>query len=357
MKRGYERRNFFRAAVPGGGHAATLQWDKTRAGLRVVEESAGGFSAISVGVLEIERGTVAKLRCGERFAEVRVTHVQRHGTGQRLGLELIRDLTAEDMTTRRNSSKSTWLMVGMAATAMIAAMPMFLRDRDRAAILAIVPFMGSEQPWRPKLPPLVLKKETRQTIREHTGLDLLVQPEIARLLGLSDLQRAEFQELVTEQNARLNKNGKTSANELSVPIAESPATQLLTPEQQWRLMEMVGQSVSPLKLIERTAQRTWPRANARQLFDRLGAAALALPSAAKELHLRPEQREQIAAIVELALDTSEDLFQQAASPRGGATDGSSDPATDANAVLEQARQDVLAVLSSDQAHLLESMPR
>ncbi|HWA99082.1 MAG TPA: hypothetical protein VG713_11345 [Pirellulales bacterium] len=339
---GVERRRYFRAPIAAGGNAALLIWDDNQADVRVVEESAGGFTAVSILPLPIDRGVNGELRTNDRRMRVCVRSVVKSGTGVRIGLELMGDLTHSDNDPRRRHKKG-WMAVGVVLAAMVVLVPILMQGRAWSTMLVIFPFLKPEPGWRPEMPPLVLDKEVRQMVRRNGEIGLLLDGEIGRLLDLSDAQRREIERLVERDPER---------NAEEALEAEPSELRMLNPEQRWRLHEILEQSTSPLKLIQRLALQTWPRANARQLLDRLGVAALTVSSTTKELKLTPEQQKKIATIIEAALDMSEDLYRDAKE-----TDPPNELKAKANAALEQARIEAMAVLTPDQVRILELLPR
>ena len=112
--RGTDRRQFFRATIPAGGYKAFLEWGEgEHFELRIVEESASGFTALATKPFTVEPKDPVFLRFNERLAEVRLVRVQKNGMGVRLGLELIRDV--------EQSKKKQWTKRALMVAAVAAA--------------------------------------------------------------------------------------------------------------------------------------------------------------------------------------------------------------------------------------------
>ncbi len=350
--RSFERRKHFRAMLPVGGRPATLEWENEVVEVRVVEESSGGFSVLTVAPLEKDPEGKTFLRFADRLAEVRVLRVQPQRTGTRLGLELVRDLNlnkrskspdADPKAVKAQQTKRMWMAgAGVVALGVLVALsPLLIRGRGDGGILSIVPFLRGPEVERVEMPTLSMSADVRRTVREHDNAELLLDADVSRLLGITPEQRVRIESMLANE-----KDSDSEASSLKKNPDGSPLTAVLNSRQQWRLRDMVEQSPSARDVLEQVAQH-WPRAGARQLVDRLGPAALSLKRVGNELKLTADQRARIREIMEPALENSEELYRRAKAENAPELE------TQAHEALETARAEAMALLTPEQAAKLE----
>ncbi|HEX3869937.1 MAG TPA: hypothetical protein VHV77_05855, partial [Pirellulales bacterium] len=314
-----------------------LEWEKESLDVRVVEESSAGFTVDTQEPFDKKIESTVFLRFADRLCEVKIARVQAAQGGSRIGLQLVRDLKYGARQEQRNAKwkKRTLIATAVASAVTIAMLPWLMQAHAHGGLLSILPFYDApEAPPRIELPSLSLSPEVRRFVREHEGTELLLDPEVSRLLGLTSKQREKLEKLAASPSSDVT----------------SQAGNLLQSKQEWRLREMKEQSTSAVELIERVAKH-WPRANARALVERLGPGALALKRVAGELKLTPDQRQAICDLMETELAKSDELYRRAKDQN------SAELETDAKAVLQKARDEALSLLTPDQVRKIEAAKR
>jgi Spy/CpxP family protein refolding chaperone len=370
-----DRRNSFRAPLSKEDQDAVLEFDGQKVPVRVHDESAGGFSVSTHQTTKLKADDIVRLRFTDRLTELRVARVQKLGVGVNLGLERIRDLEYVDFGTARQlwfDPRAAWrtrngkLAVVASGVLLTAGITFFFFQLGTQGsgvhhgLAAVLPLNDANISVtnKTRLPPLHVTKEFRHAINEHPGLDVFALPEMVQQLALTAEQREKIDRLIEDakNEASDSVDASLAAGETSdadrAAKSQWKALALLTNDQQLRLKAILEQATSAATRVRELARRNWPKANVRQLVDRLGGAALVLPQVARELRLTSQQEAQIADIIETAFDTSDALAHQAKAQANGQT-----LASEAVAVLEKARADALDVLTPEQSERLKSLTR
>lgn len=347
----YDRRKTFRSPLALEDQAATLTFGRDEYAVRVLNVSAGGFEIMIPRKPPFQVGDNVFLLVTGKTSEVRVCRIMKSGAGAKVGLKLVRDVVKGGagrpggwqrlfgpLVRLRTSTKAALIVGGMAAIVVVAVgVGQGWHNQRQADALPRL------HRWDGRLAEARLAPELKRTLRGRQGLEVLSVPEVIELLELSPKQQRRISQL-SAAAAELPPQDQRSSSDLEVLSGlQREALDALTELQKAQLEAVMRQAVSPTYFLRDLVRKHWPKADARELFVHLGAAALTLPKVADELNLSPQQREQIGPIVEAALDASEELYQQ-----GRILVGSSEMAGKAEEVLEQARKEVLDLLTEQQ---------
>ena len=348
----YDRRKSFRSPLPLEEQAATLTFGREDYAVRVLNVSTGGFEIVFPRKPPFRVGDVVHLFVTGKTSEVKVTRILKSGAGAKVGLKLVRDTVKNvvrngsaferffgPILRARTSRKVVLVLGGMAAVVCVAVVvgKGWYDNRDPYGALAGI------HRWRGGLPEVKLTRELKQSLRDRSGIEVLNMPEVVELLELTKSQQAKLRELAATQSASTTEGQPITADIERLAVLQRDALNELTELQKTRLEMVMRQAVSPTYFLRDLARKHWPKSDARELFGYLGAAALTLPKVADELQLTSEQQAKIEEIVEGALDTSEELYQQ-----GRFLTGTPDLAGTADALLQQAREECLALLTDEQ---------
>lgn len=89
---GDERRRWFRCKVPEGTDQAVLRAGVRDILVRLINTSAGGFSAACTGPLNAQLNDILQLKTAAGWFEVRIIYLEQQQDATQLGLERVRDL-------------------------------------------------------------------------------------------------------------------------------------------------------------------------------------------------------------------------------------------------------------------------
>ncbi len=345
MSADLERRSAFRTPATLDANQGTLEFNDVSLPVQVVNESATGFLVSAERLEGLQIDSVVTLHINDRVCQVRVVRLLRNDQLIRIGLRLIGDLCyveqgvmyQVDGKRRRviERRKIKWITlastVGVVLTGLVV---WFFRPAGPAVgDTGTSPIPRSDRPH--------VSDALRTTLRRGPEAAVLLDSEMSEQLGLTDPQRARIAEIIaastTDQQATL-----------------AHAIESLRVDQQMRLQTILDEAASQVVKVQRYADRNLSSASVTDLYRRLGMAALVLPKVANRLELSDEQRQQILDIVERAFDEAGELQRQAADDRSGKI---KQLQAEANAVLEQARSRVLAILSDAQRKTLDPLAK
>lgn len=367
-----ERRRSFRASVLSI-QPADLLVGEDRIQVRVVDESATGLAVASYEPVSLKAGARARLVRDGVLYEVNVVRVEPRGMGARIGLERLSMAgeAAGDLSTRddRKAAVRHPSLMGLGLTA--AAVVLLVvgsvvgvvlyqappNSRDASLLAAVFRDSSYARVDRPRVAPLSAK--VRQRVREAPGVSVLRLPEVAAELKLSPEQQARIEKLIS------GRGGDVGAGTLLASGSELPpgmtaaqvdvqreALALLSDTQRDQLRMVLEQSMGATEVLRGLADRHWPRANSRQLFDRLGSAAFSLDRVIRELGLSDQQVSRIRRLTDAAWDRAEELHRLAInSPDRDRL------MAEALAQLQAARSQALELLTPEQRKKLDHLPR
>ncbi|MBS0208675.1 MAG: hypothetical protein JSS27_06935 [Planctomycetes bacterium] len=330
-----DRRSAFRSPLPPNQRNGTLVRGKEAIPVSVVNESATGFLVAADHLNEMNVGEVLRFQVGDRRLEVRVARFGRDGSRTRIGLELVRELSYDERGTTFDITdsnripvarrKGTWLAI--ATLGMLAAL---------TVVFAYQQYVGpskSNESDKQALPAYNgMSDELRARLRQGPDVVNLLNDEMVRILDLTSAQQGAI-------GALASGDSKDDAQTLF-----NHAVELLRVDQQLRLHTILDAASSPLTKLNQYASR-WPTADSAELYRRLGMGALALPRVADSLEFTTEQRRQLPALVEKALEDAEALKREAEVDRRG---NRAKLLVEANSRLEQARDQALKLLTDSQ---------
>jgi hypothetical protein len=252
-----ERRAAYRFPVVGARGAGRLRIGPREIAVEILDESAGGFSAVSDETLAREVGQTLLLGVDSNWMEVRVMNLQPQGSRTRLGLARLRDIDATEIEAapaqRFSMTSIRKLMaaiapvsgpvgrgVALVAAAFFAGVIVYFVLERSAPVVEVVhndePVKQSRkivQVNRPLLPPtatttttrdkrpvariplaplpiapvgakpprLALAQEPSNDVIRRSQPEFLLKPDVAKLLALTREQLDELQRIFDESRS------------------------------------------------------------------------------------------------------------------------------------------------------------
>jgi hypothetical protein len=309
-----DRRRNFRSPVVGA-REGVLSVGKQHLPVRLIDESAGGMAVSSEIMPLFGEGAEGELETedGDLF-RVCVVHVQQRGMATRIGLERLEVLREAggkhglSAARRRLQAKikvALFVLVGMAVGLGAQADPV-RRQLHKVPGLGKVFSAPSEGPVAPRM-----SASLRQRLREQFDIDLFAEPEMAGLLKLRIDQEKKIKSIIDAKNSAVRGGVPGSQQTAILYITQLAMLGVLDTEQKYKLEVLVDHTIGATELLQKLVAQYWPNAEPAELYNRLGAPALALPQVAETLALDEKQLKAIRTVVDEALERSEDLYRQA----------------------------------------------
>ena len=91
----FDQRQSFRSLTPEGREQASLLVGEESIGVRILDESSGGFAVALHGDVDIQENQVHVLKSAAGLCETRVARIEHFSDGKLLGLMRLRDLSAD----------------------------------------------------------------------------------------------------------------------------------------------------------------------------------------------------------------------------------------------------------------------
>lgn len=349
-----ERRKNFRSPVVGA-REGTLTVGKQELPIRLLDESAGGmavaseimplFGEGSEGILETDDG---------RTLRVNVMHVQQRGMVTRIGMEVIEVLkeggvgpvSASRRAMHARLKIAAFVIVGMAVGLGAQADPV---RRQLHKVPGLGKIFGDvpDGPIAPKI-----SHSLRERLRERFDIDLFAEDEMASVLKLRDEQQKKIKSIIDAKNSAIRGAVPNSQQTAILYITQLAMLGVLDTEQRYRLESLVDHTIGATELLQKLVVQYWPNAEPAELYNRLGAPALALPQVAQVLQLDEKQLKAIRTVVDQALDRSEELYRQAKK-----SPNESELLQSAYGQITDAHELCLQVLRPEQKEILKKMAR
>jgi hypothetical protein len=349
-----ERRRNFRSPVVGAREGA-LTVGKQELPVRLLDESAGGmavsseimplFGEGSEGILETDDGLTLR---------VTIVSVQQRGMVTRIGLERLEVLKeggprGRGVAGRLMSGRlkvAVFVLIGMAVGLGAQADPV-RRQLHKVPGLSKVFSDVQEGPVAPKI-----SNTLRERLRERFDIDLFAEDEMSSLLKLRDEQQKKIKSIIAAKNSAIRGGVPNSQQTAILYITQLAMLGVLDTEQRYRLESVVDHTIGATDLLQKLVAQYWPNAEPAELYNRLGAPALALPQVAQVLGLDEKQLKAIRTVVDQALERSEDLYRKAKK-----SPNESELLQSAYGQITDAHEQCLAVLRPEQLELLKKMAR
>jgi hypothetical protein len=353
MESGPERRRYFRSPVVGS-REGMLTIGKATLPVRLIEESSGGLSVTCELIPPFGTGAEGELVTdeGDRF-HIRVMHVQQRGMVTRIGLERLRVLTKEDDSpvgseSRRHRNRlqvALFVLIGMIVGIGAQAEPV-RRQLGKMPVVGKM-FVGDALggPVAPKI-----SSTLKERLREKFDIDLFAESEMAGLLQLRPEQQKKISSILTAKNSAVSGGVPGSQQTAILYITQLAMLGVLDTEQKYRLEGLIDHTIGATDLLQKLVNQYWPNAEPAELYNRLGAPALALPQVAAQIGLDDKQLKAIRMVVDQALERSEDLYRQAKT-----SPNESDLLQSAYNYITQAHEVCLDVLRPEQKEALRKM--
>lgn len=350
-----ERRKSFRSPVVGSREGVLIV-GKQHLAVRLIDESSTGMSVASEEMPMFGEGAEGELEThdGDAF-RVRVMHVQQRGMATRIGLERLEVLKegrggyGSHSTSGRKRGLvqvGLFVLIGMAVGLGAQAEPVrrqLIKLPGLGGMFAAAP----DGPIVPKISPSL-----RDRLRDRFDIDLFAEPEMAGLLKLSDEQQRKVRSIIDAKNSAIRGKVPASQQTAILYITQLAMLGVLDTEQRYRLESIVDHTIGATDLLQKLVSQYWPNAEPAELYNRLGAPALALPQVAQALGLDDGQLKAIRSVVDQALDRSESLYRQA---KQGPNE--SELVQSAFSEITQAHDVCLSVLRPEQKEVLQQMAR
>jgi hypothetical protein len=286
---------------------------------------------------------------------VRVIDVEQRGMMTRIGLERLEILVHNgrkmgSAASRRKRSivqVALFVVAGMAIGMAAQAEPV---RRQLSKVPGVGRLFGPEGQGGPVAPKI--SNTLRERLREKFDIDLFAEPEMAELLRLKDEQQKKIKSILAAKDSAVRGAVPNSQQTAILYITQLAMLGVLDTEQKYRLESLVDHTIGATDLLQKLVVQYWPEADAAELYNRLGAPALALPQVAEKLDLDDKQLRAIRLVVDEALQRSEDLYRQSKK-----NPNETELLQSAQNYIIQAHEACLAVLRPEQKESLEKMAR
>lgn len=353
MESGPERRRYFRSPVVGS-REGTLTVGNSIVPVRLLDESSGGLAVTTELMPPFTAGVEGELQNddGERL-HVRVMHVQQRGMVTRIGLERLGVIEKGDDSPvgsirRRRRSRmqvALFVLIGMVVGIGAQADPV-RRTLGKVPLLGRL-FVGEVQagPVAPRI-----SATLKERLREKFDIDLFAEQELISLLHLRPDQEKKIQSILMAKNSAVRGNVPGSQQTAILYITQLAMLGVLDTEQKYRLEGLIDHTIGATDLLQKLVNQYWPNAEPAELYNRLGAPALALPQVAAQIGLDDKQLKAIRFVVDQALERSEDLYRQAKT-----SPNESELVQSAYGYITQAHDVCLDVLRPEQKEALRKM--
>jgi len=347
-----DRRRNFRSPVVGA-REGTLIVGKQHLAVRLIDESAGGMAVACEEIPQFGEGVEGELLTEDGDAmRVRIMHVQQRGMATRIGLERLELLKQGERSTKAGRRRHNRLqiaalvLVGMAVGLAAQADPV---RRQLHKVPGLSSFYG-EVPAGPIAPKI--SGSLRDRLRERFDIDLFAEVEMAELLKLRADQQKNILSILEAKNSALRGAVPNSQQTAILYITQLAMLGVLDTEQRYRLESLVDHTIGATELLQKLVAQYWPDATPDELYNRLGAPALALPQMAQRLALDETQLKAIRTVVDQAIERSENLYRQSKQ-----SPNESELLQSAYGEITSAHDLCLAILTPQQKEKLEKMAR
>ncbi len=113
-----DKRQSSRIQIPEGRERATLLIGEREVGVRIVDESAGGFAVALLADEDIQQNGLYRLKTASGMYETRVARIEHYQDGKLLGLMRLRELSHPAENDRKAARIGTWAAgIGVTAVA------------------------------------------------------------------------------------------------------------------------------------------------------------------------------------------------------------------------------------------------
>lgn len=349
-----DRRRNFRSPVVGSREGVLIV-GKQHLAVRLMDESSSGMAVSTEEMPLFGEGAEGELETddGDAF-RIRVMHVQQRGMATRIGLERVEVLKEGRGGGFRlpRSRMRGWVQVALFVIIGMAVGLGAQADSVRRQLVRVPGFgkligEAPEGPIAPKISPSL-----RDRLRDQFDIDLFAEPEMSGLLKLTDEQQRKVRSIIDAKNSAIRGKVPASQQTAILYITQLAMLGVLDTEQRYRLESIVDHTIGATDLLQKLVTQYWPNAEPAELYNRLGAPALALPQVAQKLGLDDEQLKAIRSVVDQALDRSEDLYRQAKQ-----SPNESELVQSAFSEITQAHDVCLSVLRPEQKEILQTMAR
>jgi len=347
-----DRRRNFRSPVVGAKEG-TLIVGKQHLAVRLIDESAGGMAVACEEIPQFGEGMEGELLTEDGDAmRVRIMHVQQRGMATRIGLERLELLKQGERATKAGRRRHNgWqiaalVLVGMAVGLAAQADPV---RRQLHKVPGLSNFYD-EIPTGPIAPKI--SRSLRDRLRERFDIDLFAEVEMAELLKLRADQQKNIRSILEAKNSALRGAVPSSQQTAILYITQLAMLGVLDTEQRYRLESLVDHTIGATELLQKLVAQYWPDATPDELYNRLGAPALALPQMAQRLALDEAQLKGIRTVVDQAIERSENLYR-----RSKKSPNESELLQSAYGEITSAHDLCLAILTPQQKEKLEKMAR
>jgi hypothetical protein len=351
-----ERRKNFRSPVVGT-REGTLSVSNYDIPVRLIDESAGGLAVSSEIMPPFGEGVEGEFEFDDGdVLRVRVMHLQQRGMITRIGLERLEVLRHNGKNvgqiktnrSRRNKAKvALFVLVGMLIGLGAQADPV---RKTLNKVPGVGHMFAVEAPVGPIAPKI--SATLKERLREKFDIDLFAEEEMAGLLGLREDQQKKIKSILQAKNSAVRGGVPGSQQTAILYITQLAMLGVLDTEQKYRLESLVDHTIGATDLLQKLVAQYWPGADPAELYNRLGAPALALPQVAQKINLDEKQLKAIRMVVDQALERSEDLYRQSKrSPN------ESELLQSAYNYITQAHDVCLSVLTEPQKEELQRMAR
>lgn len=350
---GPERRRYFRSPVVGS-REGTLTVGNAVLPVRLIDESSGGLSVTCELIPPFGTGAEGELQTddGDRL-HVRVMHVQQRGMVTRIGLERVRVITKEEESPvhafgrrKRNRMQiALFVLIGMIVGIGAQAEPVRRQLGKVPVVGKLFGVDGQGGPIAPKI-----SATLKERLREKFDIDLFAEQELIQLLQLRPDQEKKITSILTAKNSAVRGGVPGSQQTAILYITQLAMLGVLDTEQKYRLEGLIDHTIGATDLLQKLVNQYWPNAEPAELYNRLGAPALALPQVAAKIGLDEKQLKAIRMVVDQALERSEDLYRQAKT-----SPNESELLQSAYNYITQAHEVCLDVLRPEQKEALRKM--
>lgn len=351
-----ERRKSFRSPV-AGTREGTLRVGKLDISVRLLDESSDGISVSSEFMPPFGEGEMGEFEYDDGdIVRVKVMHLQQRGLMTRIGMLRLETLKqngkvlgkiSTDGKRRSIVQVALFVLIGM----FVGFAPQIGPVRRALAKVPVVNHLVlGEIPAGPIAPKI--SESLRERLRERFDIDLFADPEMAVLLSLRDDQLKKISSIIKAKGSATQGMVPNSQQTAILYITQFAMLGVLDTEQKYRLESLVQHTIGATDLLQKLVSQYWPNADPAEIYNRLGAPALALPQVAATLNLDEKQLRAIRKVVDEALDKSEEMYRQAKR-----NPNESELLQSAFHNISQAHEACLSVLREDQKEVLRKMVR
>ncbi len=350
-----DRRRNFRSPVVGS-REGILTVGKSELPVRLIDESSGGLAVSSEIMPPFGAGVEGELRTddGDLF-RVRIMHVQQRGMITRIGMERLEVLKESSgsplfkaLTGGRKRGRlqvALFVVIGMAVGMAAQADPVRRQLSKVPGVGKLFTVDAPAGPIAPKISPSL-----KERLREQFDIDLFAEPELAGLLQLRTEQEKKIHSIIDAKNSAVRGGLPGSQQTAILYITQLAMLGVLDTEQKYRLEGLIDHTIGATDLLQKLVNQYWPNADPAELYNRLGAPALALPQVAAQIGLDDKQLKAIRLVVDQALERSEDLYRQAKT-----SPNETELLSSAYGYITQAHEVCLSVLRPEQKEALRKM--